>query len=496
MELAQDVKEISGTNQDPPPKAAPPKVISLSVRALQASHLCFEVGGILEEVSVNLGEEISQSPPGKFLAFDFAGFYETLATSPSGKDPSLLVYNPTQIQTSTQTAALAWLRAEGVKTALNKAIMARQNAYFAKYQNAPAIATRMIQYYSDDSTLNPYWQESKPYRLAQLGAISSNQWGILQDAYNNDKITGVVRHTRSKLESDTTSYGYSGASGKTDQFSYSFDGWFSTWAKVDAPEPPDPWKKPSQWPPPAPEPPTPVSKSPLGAWVWWNSPNGLPEPAAAGIQSISSYQVVSSQDKAHQDQWITNTGYTYRVPGSEGEAQYQRAQISLMDQQFAQFMYGQNLPNLTTVFQNELNSIDADVYRLQIAYLNTILMSPIAGTVTGVYKRQGEAVRAGEPVIRVESNAVLLLVATLVYRSPIRIGWTMTVKTTLFDSPTLPVTISGKIVAVRGRQQDDHWEVIAQCNNLDDTGNPILPFGYHFDYDDTTVSISDIIPVV
>ncbi len=69
----------------------------------------------------------------------------------------------------------------------------------------------------------------------------------------------------------------------------------------------------------------------------------------------------------------------------------------------------QNLPYLNAVFDNELNSIDADVYRLQIAYLNTILMSPIPGTITGVYKNPGEAVRAGEPVIRIENNTAVLL---------------------------------------------------------------------------------------
>ena len=72
-----------------------------------------------------------------------------------------------------------------------------------------------------------------------------------------------------------------------------------------------------------------------------------------------------------------NTDYGYRTPFFENQAQNQRAQISLIDQQFAQLMFGQNLPNLAQVFQNELNTIDNNVYRLQIAFLNTILMSPI-----------------------------------------------------------------------------------------------------------------------
>jgi hypothetical protein len=193
---------------------------------------------------------------------------------------------------------------------------------------------------------------------------------------------------------------------------------------------------------------------------------------------------------ANEHQTIFNTDYGYRIPYLENIAQYERAQISLIDEQFASFMYSQNLPYLAAVFQNELTSIDSDVYRTQIGYLNTILMSPIPGTVTGIYKNPGDAVRPGEPVIRVENNDVVLLMATLVYRGPISIGSTVRVETTLFDLPGPLTTVEGNVVAVRGRQEDDQWEVIVKCKNLASGGKAILPLGYHFDYDDTTVSIS------
>jgi len=45
-------------------------------------------------------------------------------------------------------------------------------------------------------------------------------------------------------------------------------------------------------------------------------------------------------------------------------------------------------------------------------------------------------------------------------------------------------------VASRGYDEDDRWDVTAKCNNLDGGGNPIFPLGYHFDYDNTTVSIT------
>jgi hypothetical protein len=190
------------------------------------------------------------------------------------------------------------------------------------------------------------------------------------------------------------------------------------------------------------------------------------------------------------DQTIVTTDYGYRVPYLENIAQFERAQISLIDEQFAQFMAGQNLPYLAAVFQNELQMIDSDVFRMQIGYLNTILMSPIPGIVTGIYKHPGDPVQPGEPVVRVESNSEILVMATLVYPGPIALGATLTVKTQLFGVAGPPTPITGPIVSVRGKREDDHWEVIARCGNLDPGGKPILPFGYHFDFDDTTVAIS------
>jgi hypothetical protein len=67
---------------------------------------------------------------------------------------------------------------------------------------------------------------------------------------------------------------------------------------------------------------------------------------------------------------------------------------------------------------------------------------------------------------------------------------TLTVKTSLFDSSALPTTLTGSVVSVRGLQDDDRWEIVAKCNNLDGSGNPIFPLGYHFDYDNTTITIT------
>jgi hypothetical protein len=190
------------------------------------------------------------------------------------------------------------------------------------------------------------------------------------------------------------------------------------------------------------------------------------------------------------NQTMTYTDYGYRIPSIEANAQNSRAQISLIDEQFAQYMAGQYLPNLENVFANELTSINMDVKRLQVAYLKTILLPPIAGMVTGLYKQVGDAVLAGEPVVRIENNSTVYLAGVLIYRGMLSVGGNVTVQTDLFSSAT-PTSIPGTIVAARGDPSgDDRWAVVISCTNSDKSSNPILPLNYNFDFDDTTVTVS------
>jgi biotin carboxyl carrier protein len=315
---------------------------------------------------------------------------------------------------------------------------------------------------------------------------------LLGVAYSGDGRTGVVKNTTSTLKSDATSYGYSTTSEVAVESAVS--GARVGGAKtvlVPPPQPPAPLPAPTVWPPPMPQPPAPVSDS---AWDPSVVTATGEDTYSESFQATDSYQTVSNNDAAHETQQIVSTGYGYRIPYYECLAQGARAQISLIDQKFAAFMSAQNLPNLAQVFANELNSIDGDVFRLQIAYLNTILLSPIPGIVTGVYKNPGEAVRAGEPVIRVENNAVILLEAILIFRGPISIGQTVTVTTALFGASSgEPTSITGVVVGARGQSDDDKWDVIIECDNMDHSTTPptpIFPLGYRFDYDDTTVSVS------
>jgi hypothetical protein len=379
-------------------------------------------------------------------------------TSLAFGDPSRLAFDSFAIRNFVESSLLAALRAEDRKAALNQAINARQNAFKAKYVNIPAIVSRMISDYSPSSS------GSKPNRLKNLRNLSQQQADELNKAYGEDHLTGVVKTTHSKLESKIKSSGESTTKGRSDDHSVALE---TLASEFDAP----------------PENADIASIKVVG--------DGL---VGENEHLGSSVQTSTSNGSATECQNIENTDYGYRIPFLESQAQNERAQISLIDEQFAQFMANQSVTNLgftdiSKIFTNELSSIDYDVFRLQIAYLNTILMSPLSGTVTGIYKNPGECVKAGEPVIRVENNAEILLVATLINRGPVSIGSTVKVTTTLFDLPGPKTSVEGQVVAARGQREDDHWEVVVKCNNFRN-GKPIFPLGYNFDYDDTTVDIS------
>jgi biotin carboxyl carrier protein len=418
------------------PKAT---VQNMRVAPVNSAHLSFECDGIVELSNLQVGMNVTP--------FDFATFYAGLLDT-TGLVQAL-VYTSAAIYSdaAVQASLLAALRAEPRKAVLDKAICARQNAVFAKYANSAQIISLMNQYYSQTST------GSKPVLLAELVALAQLQEDLLNTAYTTDGRVGVVKTTTSNFISNTVSSGTAIDTG----FSAGADSGNSTDTDMDGGQ---------------------LESMDMGF--------------TDDTQTEASSGTSASQGTAVQFEQIFNTDYAYRVPWIESQAQGARAQISLIDQQFAQFMYGQNLPYLIEVFANELAGINLDVKRLQVAYLDTLLMSPIQGTVTAIFKKPGDHVSAGEPVARVEDASQVMLIATLVCRKPISVGMTAKVTTSLFGVPGSPAIV-GTVVAARGsRLGEDRWEVMIKKTtpNTDSSGHVILPLNYHFDYDDTTVALS------
>ena len=198
------------------------------------------------------------------------------------------------------------------------------------------------------------------------------------------------------------------------------------------------------------------------------------------------------------DPYVTTTtekasyaGSPYRHPFIEALAQHYRARVSLNDEMFANFLTTLSVNDLDEVLSNELSAVDQDVKRVQAAYMSTILFSPISGTITGIYKRVGEAVGAGEPVLRVENNDTINIAGSIVYSDVIALSDDVTINTTLFG--VIKASLSGVVTAARcvgGSGGDNRWYVVFACDNRDASGNHIVPDNYSFSDVDTTVNFA------
>ncbi|MGF6870594.1 hypothetical protein [Paraburkholderia sp. MM5477-R1] len=415
----------------------------------------------------------------------------------SGGDSSRLLYDFLKIQADVAPFTLAALRAEPRKATLEKAISLRQNAYLTKYAKQDTIISFARQYYfnpPDFGLKGPANPDSKTARLSSLNNINEGRWQVLNDAYANAgraaEAEGVVDAVISTLSSDTSGFGYAANSQTDETLIVTPTGSSNTLGALQPNAPPKPWDTP-QGPGPYSAAAPSSAASLWGASTW--AAIGQTSGTSASGEVGSSYQTNSNASQAHVDQQVQTYSQAFRHPFYDELAKYQRAQISLIDQRFAALQASQNIPDLATIFGNERVSIDADVYQLQIAYLNTILMSPIPGVVTGVYKNLGDPVRAGEPVLRVEYSDVVLIEAIVIFRGPIVVNQTtVTITTALFGSSAgKPTSISGYVVAARSHDGDDTWHLIVECLNQDGSSppNPIVPSGYRFDPDDTSVTI-------
>lgn len=433
------------------------KIITMTTQPSQISYLCFEVGGILDRLSVNLGASANDIP--------FQKLCDSIKTSKAVPgDPSRLQFDAAGIAKLTAPFAMASLRSETSKAALDTAVNSRQNIYFSKYANSSSVISTIQGFYFKTSPA------SKPNLLEILDDIAEQQATALQDAYTEDDKTGVVRATSSTVKTDTSSNGSSMRFSNFTQESRSERG------KRNAPMPtilPD-----------------------ISYWTNFGEPVPKDErlkwdrPAQSVLTAGYNFDYSPNYGYACGKQSAVNVDFEYRFPYLETRARALRAHISLIDQRFDSFMFEQNIPHLQKIFENELASLDNDVYQFQIALLRSILISPIPGIVTGIYKNPGDAVSAGEPVLRVENNDVVRLVASLVHRGPISIGSTATVTTTLFGLSSTATKLSGTVVAARGQGDRNQWEVVVQINNVDGSGNHILSSGYSFDREYTELTIS------
>ena len=446
------------------------KIVTLKARPSKVSLLAFETAGVVGDFNVEFGQSVAK--------FDYDAFYSQLGTIVAGS-PEQLKYDSQTIYgaAAVQASLLVALRGQSEAAALDKAIGLRANACYQKYLNKTTIIAAIRQAY-DSGTAG-----SKPLRLAALAQIAQDVADKLNTAYTADGRLGVVKATEIHLTSTTNTRGDaltknigsglttttgSGVQNATPDTITNSSSGIST--DVNG-----------------------VVTSTASTTQATTTGTSLSTTSNNGQSFQNSVAVARTQScgDATQVQASQNTDYAYRIPSLETAAQNERAQISLIDEQLNQFMTGQALPYLEKQFRNELQAIDFDVKRLQSGYLNTLLMSPIDGVITGIFKYPGTRVRAGEPIVRVEDNLTIYLVGTVVRRGMISIGDTVKVQSPLFSGQGGATQIKGTVVAARGhRSDDDRWDLIVSCDNDDGAGSFVLPLHYRFDRETTSIDIS------
>jgi hypothetical protein len=185
-------------------------------------------------------------------------------------------------------------------------------------------------------------------------------------------------------------------------------------------------------------------------------------------------------------------GYEFRYPSAENDLRHRQAKAALRQEFLNAWRMSEMCRYGDTTFPNEVGAIDRSIQKLQCAFIDTFLFPPSRGIVTGVFHGQGDYVRAGEPVCRVENDDPIYLVGTVKYRGMLRIGSTVEVSTTLFEAAgAAATTVSGEVVAVRGHDSvSEQWDLLIICPNRTDAGDPILPLNYNFDFESTTVEVT------
>ncbi|MEU4477849.1 HlyD family efflux transporter periplasmic adaptor subunit [Micromonospora sp. NPDC023966] len=185
-------------------------------------------------------------------------------------------------------------------------------------------------------------------------------------------------------------------------------------------------------------------------------------------------------------------GYEFRHPSGENDLRYHQSRAAVRQEFLNAWRMSEMCRYGDTTFSNEIGAIDRSIRKLQSAYIDTFLFTPTGGIVTGVFHGQGDYVRAGEPVFRVEDDGTVYLVGTVKYRGMLRIGTMLEVSTTLFEAAgAAPITVAGEIVAVRGHDSvSEQWDLLMICDNRTAAGDVILPLNYNFDFESTSVEVT------
>lgn len=458
------------------------KVRSLRARASQSADLSFNMSGVIAGRNYDFGTDQGTAHLGKSARrFDIRGqLYDHLGeTLPAGggvvagarlKFGGLAIG---QLLTSSPGGGnpapyLFSLRNETLAAALDQALSKREISFLERYKHVTQIAARLRASFPDITD-----------HLKQLLTKAESRFRALDTEYGNDGV-GVRKATRSE---QSVSGDYAVVTENTTR-SATLATWNSTMktnvptgetivtevkdgggAKVQTHEMPNSASLPRVL-------------NQAGQWELVNTPDFVSQRGDAKTTS-SGKQITETPDAR------------YTHPRLDNEIEYRQMSQAVHGELIKQDLASQRLPHLERIMENELQAIDLEIRSLQLNFAHTYLTAPFDGVVTAQYKDIGESVDAGEPILRLENDAILLIVGQVQAAGAVRLGAQATID---FDDKETGVRqqLTGRVVSVRGHEaDDDEWDVIVQADNpIVVGGTRLVPLNYHFDPDSTQVTLN------
>jgi multidrug resistance efflux pump len=421
-----------------PPRPTKPngKVRSLTVRPIQSADLAFEMPGMIsfqDFDKAKLGERVNKCDLESEI-------YRVL--NEADQSSGLFKYGAEIILDKLKDFVLFTLNNRALRAALRQSILVRANAYFEKYSKINEIQDFYKEIYANtDESKNKIrrlesLRQSHEDKIAEL-VKKYNELAkkIVIDAKSTVKITPLATKTsQQKIEVSTTEH--------------------------TVPE---------------------TTSEPLilkdGGWK--------------DLKSLGDQLENPKNASLFSQETITDL-VDFKYPLKDEEIALQRIQLEIQDELLKHQLINLKVQNLTQIMNNELQLLELDITKLQNAFLQTLLISPISGLITAIYKDVGETVSAGEPVIRVENDEELLIVGFIQYRGSLKLQQEVTLATKIFETNETK-EILGRLVAIRGHDaDDDEWDVIIHCSNAEKPEDRIIPINYHFDKDTTELYIHPV----
>jgi hypothetical protein len=424
------------------------KIRSMYVRPSESADLSFNTAGIISFRNRNGGARLGS----RVQKFDMSQLISRFSEVSQG-NPETLSFDANSIRDAINPKLLFALTNDILDAALRQSIKQREISYLQKYKHVERISKALSEIYPTQSSAT-----SKLGRLYEVRQSSDTRQAELAAAYKsthgfNSVVKEVLSSTDTTGDQVTTTRVTPVTFRQSDYVIQVYaDGGYSS-HNVDSVHT--------------------VPQIAVGNGTWTDL-NGGPK----------SFESQETKTQNNVNQKTTTIAQEFKHPSMEAIIRDQRLQLDLQDEIFAHSVMSYRVPEVSKIFEKELEVIDLEIRKIQLQYFQTFLLPPISGIITAIYKDEGEAVQPGEAVIRIENDEELLLIALVACPFGLKIGMDIRIQTANVFESNDRLTLDGRIVSVRGHDPNDNeWDIIVEAKNNG------LPINYHFDRDNTTFEI-------